>query len=121
MENAAYIGQDGLGLPDNDYYLKTDEKSVEIQNKYKAHVARMLTLYGMDEASTTEKAEAIYNLELRMAKVSMNSTEQRNIEIQNNPMSIEEITALSPNIDWNKYFNVQNIYRRVLAEKRNRQ
>jgi len=103
MVNAAYIGQDGLGLPDSDYYLKTDEQSLDIQTKYKAHIARMLGLYGMDPATLNEKAEAIYNLELRMAKVSMNATEQRNIDAQNNPMSITQIKALSPSIDWDAY------------------
>ena len=100
---ASYIGQDGLGLPDNDYYLKTDEKSVEVQTKYKAHIAKMLGLYMVDVEGMTEKANAIYDLEYRLATVSMNSTEQRNIEAQNNPMSLEEITAISPTIDWNKY------------------
>jgi len=109
MENAAYIGQDGLGLPDSDYYLKTDEKSVDIQTKYKAHIARMLGLYGMDQASLTEKAEAIYNLEHRMAKVSMNATEQRNIDAQNNPMSLTQIKALSPSIDWDAYLANLNV------------
>lgn len=101
--NAAYIGQDGLGLPDNDYYLKTDEKSVEVQTKYKAHIAKMLGLYLGEQEGLAEKAEAIYELEYQMATVSMNSTEQRNIEAQNNPMSLTEIEALSSSIDWNKY------------------
>ena len=101
--NAAYIGQDGLGLPDSDYYLKTDEKSVDIQNKYKTHIAKMLVLYGVDEESATAKAEKIYDLEYRMAKVSMNATEQRNIEAQNNPMSIAQIKALSPSVNWDTY------------------
>ena len=101
--NAAYIGQDGLGLPDCDYYLKTDEKSLDIQEKYRTHISKMLVLSGVDEESALAKAEKIYNLEYRMAKVSMNATEQRNIEAQNNPMSLVEIKALSPSIDWDSY------------------
>lgn len=101
--NAAYLSQSGLGLPDSDYYLKTDEQSVEIQNKYKAHIAKMLGIYGYKEKTLTKKAEAIYELEYKMAKVSMNATESRNIEAQNNPMSISDIKVLAPNIDWDKY------------------
>lgn len=101
--NAAYIGQDGLGLPDSDYYLKTDEKSVEIQVAYKLHIAKMLALYAADEADYSTNAEAIYAFEKRMAKVSKNATEQRDISAMNNPMSISDIKLLSPSIDWDKY------------------
>lgn len=100
--NAAYISQSGLGLPDSDYYLKEDEKSVDIQNKYKQHIAKMLVLYGVKEKKATAKAEAIYELERELALISMNSTELRDIESQNNPMAIADINTLSPKIDWNK-------------------
>lgn len=99
----AYISQSGLGLPDNDYYLKTDESSVEIQNKYKEHIATVLGLYGVDINGINERAEAIYNLEYVLAEVSMNSTELRDIDAQNNPLSLAELNELSPLIDWDKY------------------
>ena len=38
--------QGGLGLPDRDYYLKTDEKSVKLREQYSRHVAKMLELAG---------------------------------------------------------------------------
>ena len=38
--------QGGLGLPERDYYLKTDEKSVKMRDQYVAHVAKMLELAG---------------------------------------------------------------------------
>ena len=34
----AFAGAGGLGLPDRDYYTKTDAKSEEIRKKYVAHV-----------------------------------------------------------------------------------
>ena len=40
----AQFDQGGLGLPDRDYYLKTDPKSVEIRAKYLAHVQRIFEL-----------------------------------------------------------------------------
>ena len=45
-EVIAQFDQGGLGLPDRDYYLKTDPKSVEIREKYLAHVQRMFELAG---------------------------------------------------------------------------
>jgi putative endopeptidase len=101
--NAAYISQSGLGLPDSDYYLKEDEKSVEIQNKYIAHIAKMLMLLGNNEDDANAKANAIFGLEYELAEISMNSTELRDIQAQNNPMAMAEVYELSPAIDWNKY------------------
>lgn len=105
MANAAYLGQSGLGLPNSDYYLKTDERSIEVQNQYKEHIAKMLGIYGMDAESLNDKAEAIYNLEYQMATASMNPTELRDIDAQNNPMSLDDIAASSPAIDWNKFLS----------------
>ena len=34
------LDQGGLGLPDRDYYLKTDAKSVELRKQYVAHVGQ---------------------------------------------------------------------------------
>ena len=36
----AELDQDGLGLPDRDYYVKTDPKSVELRQGYVAHVQK---------------------------------------------------------------------------------
>ena len=38
----AYIDQSGLGLPEKDYYLRTDDKSVELRKQYVAHLANVL-------------------------------------------------------------------------------
>ena len=40
------IDQGGLSLPNRDYYINTDEKSVETLKKYRAHVQKMLVLAG---------------------------------------------------------------------------
>ena len=47
----AEVDQGGLGLPDRDYYLKTDPKSVELRQAYVAHVQKMLELLGDAPAS----------------------------------------------------------------------
>ena len=43
-----HLYQSGLGLPDRDYYLKDDEKSVEIQQAYLLHIEKMFSLSGID-------------------------------------------------------------------------
>src|SRR5688572_14300912 len=39
----AYATQDGLGLPEREYYLKDDAESKALRDKYVAHVEKMLT------------------------------------------------------------------------------
>ena len=55
------LDQGGLGLPDRDYYLKTDEKSEALRKEYLAHLARMLTLAGLPDAQT--QATTIFAIE----------------------------------------------------------
>ena len=38
--------QGGLGLPDRDYYTKTDDDSKKLRDQYVQHVTKMLTLAG---------------------------------------------------------------------------
>ena len=44
------IWQGGLGLPEGEYYFKTDDKSKEIREAYVKHVAKMFELLGDDPA-----------------------------------------------------------------------
>ncbi len=44
------ISQGGLGLPDRDYYLKTDAATVKIRDAYKAYITKMLSLTGTPAA-----------------------------------------------------------------------
>ena len=52
----AQLDQGGIGMPDRDYYLKDDPKSVELRQKYLAHVQRMFELAG--RSPETAKANA---------------------------------------------------------------
>ncbi|HEU5145259.1 MAG TPA: M13 family peptidase, partial [Chryseosolibacter sp.] len=40
-EMAAYITSGGIGLPERDYYLKEDDKSKEVRQKYLEHLANL--------------------------------------------------------------------------------
>jgi len=64
---AVIIAQSGLGLPDRDYYLKSDAVYVQMREKYRAHIARMLALIG--EPNPAEEAQGILEVETRIARV----------------------------------------------------
>lgn len=100
--NAVYLGANGLGLPDRDYYLDQDEKSKEIREEYKKHITRMLQTLGDNESAAQAAAEKILAMETALAKPRLDKVESRDARNFNNPRSIAEADALLSNIDLNK-------------------
>ncbi|MCP4458557.1 MAG: M13 family metallopeptidase [Cytophagales bacterium] len=100
--NALYVTAGGLGLPNRDYYTKTDEKSVEIRDKYVLHVAKMLDLSGAT-GDASDMANQVMEIENRLALASLTPIEARNIPALYNPMGVDGLQNLSPVIDWTKY------------------
>ncbi len=98
-----YLSQGGLGLPDRDYYTKTDPKSIEIREKYVKHMARMLELLGYSPELAVDQAHRILSLEKRLAEASMTNVERRNIPALYNKMSLNELNTMVPSIDWPTY------------------
>ena len=49
-EYITHIYQSGLGMPDRDYYLKDDEKSIGLQEAYKTYVSKLLSLSDIENA-----------------------------------------------------------------------
>jgi len=69
--------QGGLGLPDRDYYTKTDDKSNEIRGQYQDHIAKMLALVGDDAPKAAAEAKTIMGLETKLAEASLTNVERR--------------------------------------------
>jgi len=102
--NVVHLMQGGLGLPDRDYYLKDDEKSRTLQEKYRAHLAAMFALLGEDSAASVASAQVVYELEHALATASMPRVEQRDPYKVNNPTKIDQLDALAPGFDWRAFF-----------------
>ena len=86
----------GLGLPDRDYYVKTDAKSQEIRTKYVAHVRRMLELLGDSPAQSAREAEAVLRIETALAKASLTMVEKRDPYHLFHKMDLARLQALTP-------------------------
>lgn len=104
-KHISYLGQGGLGLPDRDYYFKDDEKSKKIREEYVAHIGKMLELTGTNAAAAKTAASKIVTFETELADVSMNSTEQRDLEAQYNKKTIAELKKMAPEVNWDLYFS----------------
>src|SRR5438094_200830 len=70
--------QGGLGLPDRDYYTKTDAASKKLRDQYGEHVAKMLTVTGEPAAAAaTDHAKKILALETKLAEASRTQVQLR--------------------------------------------
>jgi len=97
----------GLGLPDRDYYTKTDAKSVTIRQQYVAYIQKLLVLAGESAEQAKEDADATIKIESALAAASLTRVERRNPHNTYHMKTIEELAALAPSIDWPLYFRVQ--------------
>lgn len=102
--------QGGLGLPNRDYYFKTDVKSVETREKYKNYIATLLKLNDTDSDTAKNKAEAILALETELAQASKSPVELRDPESNYNLMSVTELDEISPNFDWINTISKFNVH-----------
>ena len=84
----SYYAAGGLGLPERDYYTRTDAKSVEQRQQYVAHVRRIFTLAGEPEAQAARDAETVLAIETRLARASLTITEQRDPQNLNHPTDV---------------------------------
>jgi endothelin-converting enzyme/putative endopeptidase len=99
----AQIDQGGLSLPNRDYYIKTDEKSVETLKKFNAHVRKMFMLVGEPEAQAGADANTVIELETAMARAQMDNIKRRDPKNINNKMSLAQVRELMPSIEWDVY------------------
>jgi len=97
----------GLGLPDRDYYTKTDEKSVKIRAQYAEYIEKLLGLEGETAEQAKADADAIVRIETALAKASLTRVERRDPHNVYHMKTIEELQTLTPSIKWADYFRAQ--------------
>lgn len=98
-----YADAGGLGLPDRDYYIKTDAKSEEIRQKYLVHMAQMFQLLGETAEQAAADAQAVMRIETALAKASLTRVERRDPYKLFHKMSRGELQALTPSFRWSEY------------------
>jgi putative endopeptidase len=97
---AACFYQCPLGLPDRDYYLKTDSRTNTIKDEYKKHVQAMFELIGTNKKEAATNSENIFKLETLLAKASRKMEDLRDPYKNYNKMSLAQFNALAPSIKW---------------------
>jgi putative endopeptidase len=98
-----YITQSGLGMPDKDYYLRTDEKSEKLKTAYKNYIQKIFELGGKNNIK--QCVQDVWETELLLANASMSRVEQRDPIKTYNKFTIKELKNQYKNIDWDIMFN----------------
>jgi putative endopeptidase len=96
------VGQGGLSLPNNEYYTKTDPKSVETRSKFVEHSANLFKLVG--DAAAAANAQKALDIQTRFAKASLTPVERRNPDNNYNKISYAALKQLTPAFSWDAYF-----------------
>ncbi|MGC2635678.1 MAG: M13 family metallopeptidase [Acidobacteriaceae bacterium] len=109
------IGAGGLGLPDRDYYTKTDAKSQEIRQHYVAYLAHLLVLAGEPQSQADADAASTMKIETALANASLTRVEERNPYNLYHPMKIADVDALVPALQVSAYLRQENIPPAVLG------
>src|SRR5437660_1709631 len=101
--NTAYLLQGGLGMPDRDYYLGTDEHAKAMQAKYREHVEAVLKLAGVNDVKN--RAARIYDIEHRIAEAHVSRTDSEDVHKANNRWTRADFTTKAPGLDWPAFFD----------------
>jgi putative endopeptidase len=103
------LGQGGIGLPEREYYFKTDSATINIRNQYLNYITRILTMSGEDSTKASQSAKNILSLETKLATASRKLEDLRDPYKNYNKMAIVDLPKMSSNIDWTAFFNITGI------------
>ncbi|WP_077034060.1 M13 family metallopeptidase [Pelomonas sp. KK5] len=104
----ALTWQGGLGMPDRDYYLKADDERMgKARTAYESYLTTLGSLSGDKDAAAT--AKSVIELERAIAEVHLPKVELRDPVKNYNPMTVAELQAAAPGIDWAAFFAGANV------------
>ena len=106
---AINIVQSGLSLPDRDFYLKGDTRSVEVRTKFRSYVAGMLAL---DHYPDPERAaDAVVALETGIAQAHWTREKRGDRDLTYHPKSRAGLKAFAPDYPWDATLGALGISR----------
>ncbi|AGB03068.1 M13 family metallopeptidase [Methanoregula formicica] len=105
-EVIATLWQGGLGMPDRDYYTRTDNKSVATQEAYQDHIRKVLVLSGESGAQAAADAKTIYAMEKTLALGQFTNEENRDPQRTTNVYTLAELKERWPSIGWDRLTSI---------------
>lgn len=105
------LSQGGTSLPDRDYYLKSDARSVKIQEAFKNYVKTLFELTGTSSDQAAKNAETIFGLEKKLAQAQMSRLEMRDPYKTYNKFAWNDFQKSTPTLDWSNQFAIFGVSR----------
>jgi len=102
-QQIADLDQGGLSLPDREYYLKTDDRSVDLRKKFAAAIERIFALAGAPADRATADANAVLSIETALATASLDRVQRRDPKNTLHTIALNDLQATIPNFSWRKY------------------
>jgi putative endopeptidase len=103
--NIALFYQAGIGLPERDYYFKTDSSTLNIQKAYKKYLSTLFELTGTDAAAAEKNATVAYGIEKQLAAAQRTNIELRDVKANYNKLAVAALSKKHPNLGWTTLLN----------------
>jgi putative endopeptidase len=94
------FGQGGTSLPDRDYYLKNDARTVRIQTAYKQYITDLFTLTGSTPEVAAKNAATIFAIETKLAEAQMTRVAMRDPNKTYNKFAVADLSKTTPHLNW---------------------
>ena len=101
------VVQAGLGLPDRDYYLKTDAPIIAARKAYVDYLTQLLNLTGESDAAA--RATAVVDFETKLAQVHWTRVESRDSDKTYNVWTRADFDKNAPGFDWTAYLTAAGL------------
>ena len=101
--NILHFVQSGTGLPDRDYYFKTDSETLEVQEAYKTYLSELFRL--TENENSLELANTVYGIEKELATSHKTRVERRNVQENYHKMAVSTLDTEQPNIGWKSFLS----------------
>jgi putative endopeptidase len=98
-----------VGLPNRDYYLADDPALASVRQAYRDTSAALLTAAGYPAGDAIAAAGAVYDFEQRLMAATLTREQKQDYGLQYNPMTLDELAAAYPAIDWPTYLTALGI------------
>jgi putative endopeptidase len=103
------LNASGLGMPDRDYYFKSEERFQKARENYKAYATKIFTLAGMKAADAANATDTLMAMETRLADAWLDNVALRDPAATDHMTSFEQLKTMVPHFDWGAYFKETGI------------
>uniref|UniRef100_UPI00272F6903 M13 family metallopeptidase n=1 Tax=uncultured Muribaculum sp. TaxID=1918613 RepID=UPI00272F6903 len=101
---AMYVSGGGMGLGDRDYYLLDDARNKQVREAYKKLIVTQMRNAGYSKKDANRVMNNVMKIETALADSAWTREQSRNIPAMYNPRSFEQLKAMYPNVNWDRFF-----------------